>query len=309
MPETPTRMRPIHGGHHMASHSEELHVLRIMTGRDAGERLSAMLDEIETSGTFWIDEEADRACAEWFCASPSEAAQQLELIRPLIESAGVAWEKEIISLPPADWAEAWKRFFHLQRVSDRLVIRPSWEPYDPHPGECVITLDPGMSFGTGRHATTRACLTFIDRLAAAGVRGSMIDAGCGSGILAIAAARLGFEPVTAFDNDPGAVAIARENARRNDVADAIAFVVADTATFAAGAPAAVVAANILAPTLAASAPQLARMACRDHGGILILSGILTEQFDDVSRAFAAAGFTPRETLVAEGWTSGRFERK
>ena len=109
------------------------------------------------------------------------------------------------ALPREDWAESWKRFFHVLRVSPRVTVRPPWEPYEPErPDEVVVTIEPGMSFGTGLHGTTQACLRFLESLADDAARSggaplSVADLGCGSGILSIAALRLGFAPVRGVD--------------------------------------------------------------------------------------------------------------
>ena len=105
----------------------------------------------------------------------------------------------IYTLNKADWAEAWKKFFKPLVISDTLIVRPSWEKIEPKPGQAVLTIDPGMSFGTGQHATTLYCLQVIDRLAGKPGMTSMLDAGCGSGILAIAAGLRGYRRIDAFN--------------------------------------------------------------------------------------------------------------
>lgn len=205
-------------------------------------------------------------------------------------------------LPPQDWAESWKQFFHVEHISERIVIRPSWEPYQATAGEHVIDLDPGMSFGTGQHGTTRACLKFIDRIAYFKSGYSMLDMGCGSGILAIAAAKLGFKPVKAFDNDPDAVKIAAENAKHNRVD--INFACADLLTnrFAGE----VVAANILAPVLIEFAAPIAKSV--KPGGDLIISGILDTLYKDVLSTFISHGFIERENMLIDEWRSGWLQK-
>jgi ribosomal protein L11 methyltransferase len=205
-----------------------------------------------------------------------------------------------------DWSEHWKRFFRLQRVSSRLLICPSWRRYRPRAGEAVLALDPGMSFGTGRHGTTRACLEFLDALAADLGPVPFLDAGCGSGILALAAAKLGYAPVYAFDHDPQAVACARENLSRNGAAEAVVPVVADLAGFRPPQAVRVVAANLLAPLLLAHAETL--VACLDaaRGGFLLLSGILREQYAEVRARFQALGLAECGVRTLGEWTSGCF---
>ena len=210
---------------------------------------------------------------------------------------GLELRPEVAELPEQDWAESWKRFFRVQRVSERIVIRPTWEPYEPLAHDVVVDLDPGMSFGTGNHATTQACLAFLDQLAAAVVGRSVLDMGCGSGILAIAARKLGFTEVAAFDNDPDAVAIARENAADNGVG--VVFEVYDLAQNTRQAD--VVVANILAPVVLALIPLLPRVL--PAGGVFISSGYILSQEEEIHAALTAAGHVVLERYEQEGWVA------
>jgi len=218
---------------------------------------------------------------------------------------GLVLYPDISTLPEQDWAESWKRFFRVQRVSERIVICPSWEPYEPHPGDCVVDLDPGMSFGTGNHATTQACLEFLDALARENACRSVLDMGCGSGILAIAARKLGFVEVAAFDNDPDAVAIARENAADNGAG--VVFALCDLAHNTRQAD--IVVANILGPVLIDHAGVIAAAVKPGGPGALILSGILDTQYAAVRAAFEAQGFVEQRRLLIGEWRSGLFVRR
>src|SRR5688572_14465173 len=147
---------------------------------------------------------------------------------------------EVATVRREDWAESWKKYFKLIRIGSKLVIKPSWTKIKPKPGQAVVTLDPGLSFGTGQHATTHFCLAQMVKvkpknaatgnpltpsLSPKGARGkkrSLIDIGCGSGILAISAAKLGYGPVVAFDFDPVAVRVAQKNCRTNRVEKKVA---------------------------------------------------------------------------------------
>lgn len=201
--------------------------------------------------------------------------------------------------------------FHVARVSRRIVIKPSWEKYKGGNDDCVVGIDPGMSFGTGLHATTRSCLKFIDRLSAerSRERRSFLDIGCGSGVLAIAAAKLGFKSVTAVDNDPVAVKTARGNFRRNGVAGRIRCFPADLESRSIRGRFDVVAANILAGVLRKNTERLAALLARSGNARLILSGITVSQYSGVRRACEKRGLREISSAVTGGWKSGVFGRK
>jgi ribosomal protein L11 methyltransferase len=196
----------------------------------------------------------------------------------------------------ADWAEAWKAQYRVLHIGQRLVIRPSWLSYTPQPGEVVLTLDPGMAFGTGLHASTRLCLAALERCLRPG--DALLDVGTGSGILAIAAARLGAGAVLALDVDPLAVRVARENAALNGVAE-IVEVRQGSLPVEPSAGWDIIVVNILAETIARMAPALA--AHLATGGLLIASGVLAWQEQLLSEALAAQGFVLAERWREEDW--------
>lgn len=206
-----------------------------------------------------------------------------------------------------DWSESWKKHFHAFRASERLVVKPSWENVLSQPGDIILELDPGMCFGTGYHGTTRACLQFLDLLQKQiGKGASFLDAGCGSGILSIAARLLGYHPVFAFDHDPQAVETSRENLSRAGFTD-VTLGVADVKDYLPPQRCRVVAANILAVVLLQHAEQILRFTAADSSpAFLILSGILNEQYDQVRQRFSALGCEEMQTLTLEEWTSGCF---
>jgi ribosomal protein L11 methyltransferase len=191
---------------------------------------------------------------------------------------------EVAEVADEDWGEDWKKDFRPLHVG-RVRVRPSWIAEPAPPGSVEVVLDPGMAFGTGSHATTSLCLAALSDLLAARPGASVLDVGTGSGILAIAARKLGAGRVAANDDDPKAVEVARENAAANGVALELVLVPAEVpGTFD------VVVANILANTLVELAPALAaKLAPR---GILLLSGILAPQEDEVRRAYVARGLAP-----------------
>ncbi len=201
---------------------------------------------------------------------------------------------------PDDWEERWKRFHLPVLAGGRLWVRPPWEPAATEPGVIDVAIDPGRAFGTGTHPTTRMCLELLVGLAASGRLGSLCDLGCGSGVLSIAAAKLGFEPVTALDSDPLAVDATRANARANGVE--LAEVARADLRSEPPPEADVVVANLMRPLLL-------RVAQLSHGRpaprALILSGLLDEEADEVAGAFGA--LAERRRLSDKGWTAVLLE--
>ena len=283
-----------------------LYVARVETTSSVADFIddTAVLDA-DDQCTIWYAADRDLARIEYFCASQPEAVHRLDAMQAMVKNQfpNAAWTATTEPLPTENWAEAWKRFFHTEKVSDRIWIKPSWEPCSPAPGEIVLEIDPGMSFGTGQHATTRGCLRFMDVIAAAHPGLRLLDIGTGSGILAIAGARLGFTNITALDNDPESIRVARENATLNGVTSSINFGVADLATLTNTPPFDIVVANILAIILIEYAAILSHLVTTTTPSSLILSGILNPQADDVITAFHAQGFILQDSLVMGEWTS------
>jgi ribosomal protein L11 methyltransferase len=199
----------------------------------------------------------------------------------------------------ADWAEAWKAHFPVLRVGRRVVIRPTWRRHRRGPDDVVIALDPGMAFGTGLHPTTRLCLANLESLADRGLVAGrrVLDVGCGSGILAIAAVLLGAERAVGVDTDSIAVEATRANAARNRLG---ARVEARLGSLPSGEPAwDVVVANLIAGVLVPLAPLL-RGELRD-GGTLLASGIFVDREADVRAAFESAGMSVVDRSAEGEW--------
>ena len=198
-----------------------------------------------------------------------------------------------------DWAESWKQFFHTMRVGNRIVVKPTWgEEIDHQLHDVLIELDPGMAFGTGTHQTTRLCLRALEKY----MRGRklVIDFGTGSGILAIAAAKLKASLVIAFDDDPLAVKAARENVLRNDTDNVVEVHQAASPKFI-NREADIVTANIVAETIMANAEDIAKVT--RVGGILIASGVTTEKALNVEQALRNVGFDIAERLTEGEWVA------
>lgn len=212
----------------------------------------------------------------------------------------------IRKVPAQDWSESWKRHFKPMELGPSLLVKPTWSRRRPKKNQAVVLLDPGLSFGTGQHATTRFCLEQLVAHRKPDTEQSLLDAGMGSGILAIAASKLGYSPVEAFDFDPEAVRIAQENAELNQVSAAVKIQQADLTKLPKRSRERfdVVCANLIYDLLISERDRL--LARVKPGGILILAGILETQFRKVSQAFAAAGVKCVRSQTEKEWRSGTF---
>jgi ribosomal protein L11 methyltransferase len=212
------------------------------------------------------------------------------------------------AMPEVEWRDAWKRYFKVTRITRQIVVVPSWESYHPAADEVVVELDPGMAFGTGTHATTRAVLEEMQALADAGARFvDVLDVGAGSGILAIAAVKLWGGRAVAIDNDPVALTACLDNAQKNQVGGRVEAQKLSLAEDDGRYP--LILANIQAHVLRElRAPLCARLA---PSGTLILSGILTPQAEALAEEFVAAGLRlvrNRPSADDAQWTAIVLER-
>jgi ribosomal protein L11 methyltransferase len=205
-----------------------------------------------------------------------------------------------------DWADAWKVYFPVLRVGRRLVIRPTWRRHRRRADDVVITMDPGMAFGTGLHPTTRLCLAALESVADRGaIDGArVLDVGCGSGVLAIAALALGAASALGVDTDPIAIESTTANARRNHV---VRRVRARAGSLPSGEPPFdVVLANLIAGVLVPLAPMLADE--MRPGGVLLASGIFVDREVEVARAFEAAGLEVSARTAEGDWVALEVRR-
>ncbi|HUA73091.1 MAG TPA: 50S ribosomal protein L11 methyltransferase [Solirubrobacteraceae bacterium] len=236
------------------------------------------------------------------------APGELPALPDLTAAAGDALVEVRTSEVADDWAERWRSFHRPLVVGNRLAVRPPWEP--PVGAQVELVIDPGQAFGTGAHATTRLCLELMLELASADdrpPRGPFLDLGCGSGVLAIAAARLGWDAVAALDYDPASVEAAIDNARVNGVAIAVRRHDLRTEPVAS-AP--MVAANLLRPLLLTWASRLAASSAPAAAvpETLIASGLLVAEADEVSGAFAALGLVEAARRESGEWSALLLER-
>ena len=272
------------------------------------ERYVNPLFEVFDGGDFVLtsyrDVEETSATMQIFLPDPADAPRAAEALAAAGRIVGLELAPETGTIPDEDWKLSYRKHFKTEVISPRLVVRPPWEAVTPEPGQKVLTLDPGIAFGTGQHPTTRACLDAIDALAVEGTDRSFLDVGCGSGILSIAAALEGFRDVHGFDNDPDAVRNANENAEANGLG--ALFTDGDLSVPGVAASADVVAANVLAPVLVRFAREVGALV--NPGGRLILSGILDEQYDEVRAAYVALGFTELSNRLIGEWRTGLFTK-
>ena len=198
-----------------------------------------------------------------------------------------------------DWSEVWKQFYKPFRAGERLVVKPSWEPYEAGPNDLVIEIDPGMAFGSGMHETTSMCLQLLEQYV--GKDSTVFDVGTGSGILAIGAALLGAENVLAIDIDENAVRVAKENIEHNGLTDRIHAEAGNLLDHAPDALCDVCVANIIADVICGFAEPL--IPHIRPGGVFLCSGIIAERENDVLKALENAHYTVKQVLHKGEWVA------
>lgn len=249
--------------------------------------IDAMPEDVQVKA--WFDEAALNTVM-------GSLKEQLSLLQSQNEGLGTL-SLSLQGVKEEDWAENWKQYYKPFRLGEHMVVKPTWEPWDTQAGDLIIEIDPGMAFGTGTHETTAMCVGLIEKYYQGG---SLLDVGTGSGILAIAAARLGAKGIVAVDIDPDAVRVAQENVAHNGLTDAIDVREGDLLQglsqrfqFAV--------ANILAPVICMlAAPLKAHLL---PGGKFICSGIIAEAESDVNEALLAAGYIIDEIQHKGDWVA------
>jgi ribosomal protein L11 methyltransferase len=263
-------------------------LIRLTVAVAAADAEAATAEACAALGTGCLEEEGpDGTVRLVLWAAPGSADPQR--VRDALGAAGIGATFETAPEDPS-WQDATRRFHRPVEIARRLLVRPPWEP--PRPPLLDVEIDPGMAFGTAQHATTRACLTLLAGLPAAG---ALLDAGCGSGVLAIAARRLGFDPVVAVDNDPLSVVATVANARRNGVG----MTVGRRAIGRDPLPATpTVLANLTGTVL-----RMLAAALPGPPAHLIASGMRPEEVDGVAAAFAPLGLEVHERIDDDGWST------
>ncbi len=256
-------------------------------------------------------------CVTVYLPDDSQGADMLSALRSEMSALKIRDENkafgrlavELANVCEEDWANNWKQYFKPLTVGEKLVVKPSWEDYSGGDGRTILEIDPASSFGTGQHNTTQLCLELIEKNLCNGDR--LLDLGCGSGILSIAAVLLGAEIVTAVDISQNSVETAKENASKNNIsADKYTAYCGDiisdnTLVEKIGSGFDIIAANIVADVLIAMSPLFEKFVKK--GGTLILSGIITERADEVIEAMKSKGYALSEIREKDGWAAVSFK--
>ncbi|MBA4150450.1 MAG: 50S ribosomal protein L11 methyltransferase [Verrucomicrobia bacterium] len=260
--------------------------------------------------SFYVDEKTKRTTAkiyidrkQWTLTLQKSLSSRLAVLR----DCGFRFGRIKVQILRAEnWAESWKKHFKPIQVGDALLIKPSWSKLKPKKKQQVVVLDPGLSFGTGQHATTSFCLEQIVKCRRAGEKQSFLDIGTGSGILAIAAAKTGYSPVQAFDFDPESIRVSRENVAKNDVEKFVRPTRQDLTKLPLQSKLKfdLVCANLIYDLLLQESERITNRV--KPGGSLVLAGILKTQFDVVQAAFKKRGFKLSKTKKEKEWQSGFF---
>jgi ribosomal protein L11 methyltransferase len=241
-----------------------------------------------------LDKPRDIVIIHLYLEPSTPPAETLALIAARMEAAGIAYTVQTEGVEQQDWMNGWRKYYHPMEIGDRLAVVPSWQEYDTP--RTKLILDPGLAFGTGGHETTWLCLEALDRLVQGGER--MLDIGTGSGILAIAALKLGAAEAEGVDIDPVAVRTAGENAALNGVGDRLRVLVGDLSAQASGTYQ-LITANIVANAIISLAPAVPALLA--EGGKFIASGIIDTRKDEVAAALRAAGLRVDEICEKRGW--------
>ena len=222
-----------------------------------------------------------------------------EKLIELEKKCGIFSKRICRTIDEQDWSESWKIFFHPIKITKRIVIKPSWQDYDADPDDIVVEIDPGMAFGTGTHPTTALCISMIEKYMKPGDK--FLDIGTGSGILMIAAARLGAQKVCGIDNDEIAIDIAEKNLLLNGIENKIFKVMTGSLTDKVSEKFDFVAANILTETIMVLLDSIKSILKKKS--VFICSGIIEKNKDKVVEKMVASGFEIADILKQEEWVS------
>ncbi len=256
--------------------------------------------DIEACPWDYIDTEIlakDRttAAVSGFIAEGSDIMPVLEQLKLLLPEADV----EVVSVEQSDWANNWKKYYKPIRVGKSIVIKPSWEPYEKQDGDVIVELDPGMAFGTGTHETTRMCMELLERFVTPET--TVLDVGCGSGILSITSLLLGAKSIVGVDIDPVAVDVAVENGERNGFCPPRYVIKKGNLADEIEGMFDIAVANIVADAIKMLAPDVKRFIKPE--GYFICSGIIEDRIDDVKECLNSLGYNIIEVLRQGEWAA------
>jgi len=245
----------------------------------------------------------DEAAVSFYVSEEINAAEVASLLDERFRAASLDCHSKLISMNETDWANNWKQYYKPVRIGKRLVIVPEWEDFDADESDVIVKMDPGMAFGTGTHESTQLCAALLEEYMPEGVK--LLDVGTGSGILAIAAVKLGAAYADGFDIDPMAVRVAGENAQLNGCENTIKFAQSDLLS-AVSDVYGFVTANITAEIVMRMAKDIAVYMI--SGACLAVSGVIDEQCDDVVASLEKGGLKLVKVIHDNGW-SGILMRK
>lgn len=243
-----------------------------------------------------LDQNREQVIIHFYLSEEENLAQVAHLLQDRLSRAEISYTLEMDQLSQEDWENSWKQYYHAMEIGKRLAIVPSWETYDTN--RTVITLDPGMAFGTGTHETTSLCMETLDAIVQGGER--VLDIGTGSGILAITALKLGAHSAQGIDIDPMCVRTAKENALRNEVDQKFEVLIGDLSQKASGVYD-IICANIVANAICSLAPCIP--ALLSENGHFIASGIIDTRKEEVLQTIESAGLTVKTIQEKNGWVA------
>ena len=244
-----------------------------------------------------LNADKTKAAVSVYIPETRSVSESVSFIESQLSATGVEYSIETIGCREEDWAESWKKYYHPIKVG-KIVVVPAWEEYTAKDDEIIVTMDPGMAFGTGTHETTRLVISMLEKYVKEGDR--MLDVGCGSGILAICARKLGADNCAAYDIDPTAVKVARENIEQSGVTN-VSCDVSDLlrGVDLSGGKYNIVAANIVADIIIRMMPDIAKYMA--EGATLIASGIICPRREEVEECMREHGFEVFDELVENDW--------
>ncbi len=245
-----------------------------------------------------LERDREHALIHLYIPLEQNLGEAISFLQERFQAAAIPYTVTQNVVNEEDWATAWKRYYSPTKIGSRLVVVPSWESYQKKPDEIILTMDPGMAFGTGTHETTQLCLQLLEQYISS--ESHLLDIGTGSGILAIASLLLGGKNAVGVDIDETAVRVAKENAAANGVADRIEWIAGDLAQKVNG-KFHIITANIVADVIIRFIPDLKRFWM--PGSVFIASGIIDSREQDVIQALSKAGMKILQRVTAGGWVA------